>query len=69
MIEKVKQEFTATFSMIDMGLISFYVGLKMEQDQKYKLIKLFQPIYIEKVLAKFHFDKANLVNTPMIKSA
>lgn len=27
------------------------------------IIKLFQPIYIQKVLAKYHLDKANPINT------
>lgn len=68
-IEKVKQELTAAFSMMDMGPISFYLGLKVDRDRERRTIKLSQPAYIEKILTKFHLDKANPVNTPMKESA
>lgn len=53
MMEKVKQKLIAIFSIADIESISFYFGLKIDQDRKQKIIKLFQPIYIEKVLARF----------------
>lgn len=65
MIERVKIELTAVFSMVDMGPISFYLGLKVDQDPEQKTVKLFQPAYINKVLAKFHLNKDNPVNTLM----
>lgn len=55
--------------MIDMGPISFYLGLKVERDREKKMIKLSQPAYIDKVLAKFYFDKAYRVNTPIKENA
>ncbi len=64
-IEKVKRELAAAFEMVDMGPISFYLGLKVERNREKKTIKLFQPAYIQKVLAKYHLDKANSTNTPM----
>lgn len=69
MIERVKSELTSTFSMIDMGPISFYLGLKVKRGRENRKIKLSQPAYIDKVLSKFHLDKAYSVNTPMKKSA
>lgn len=45
--------------MVDVGPISFYLGLKIEQDWKNRTIKLSQLVYIQKVLAKYDFDKAN----------
>ena len=33
-IKKVKQELTSAFSMMDMGPISFYLGLKVDRDQE-----------------------------------
>ena len=39
MIEQVKAELASTFSIADMGPISFYLGLKMEHDQDKKTIK------------------------------
>ena len=69
MIERVKAELASAFSMVDMGPISFYLGLKVERDREKKTIKLSQPAYIDKVLAKFHLDKAHPVNTPMKENA
>ena len=63
-IQRVKTELTASFSMSDMGPISFYLGLRIDRDRERRTIKLSQPAYIEKVLEKFHLDKANPVNTP-----
>lgn len=68
-IEHEMAELTFAFLMADMGPISFYLGLKVEQDREKKTIKLSQPAYIDKVLAKFHLDKAHPVNTPMKESA
>ena len=65
MIERVKTELTFAFSMVDMAPISFYLGLKVEWNRQEKVIKLSQTACIDKVLAKFHLEKANSVNTPM----
>ncbi len=64
-IDRVKQKLTAAFEMADMGLISFYLGLKVSRDREKKTIKLSQPAYIDKILAKFHLSQANMSNTPM----
>ena len=65
MIGRVKQELAAAFEMVDMGPISFYLGLKVDRDREKKTLKLSQPAYIDKILAKFHLDQANISNTPM----
>lgn len=65
MIEQIKVELISAFLMADMGPISFYLGLKVEQNSQEKTIKLSQPAYIDKVLTKFYLDKAHPVNTPM----
>ncbi len=64
-IQRVKTELTSAFSMSDIGPISFYLGLRIDRDRERRTIKLSQPAYIEKVLEKFHLDKANSVNTSM----
>lgn len=48
-----------------MGPISFYLGLKVDRNREKKTIKFSQPAYIQKVLTKYHLDKANTTNTPM----
>ena len=64
-IERVKAELAAAFSIVDMGPISFYLGLKVTRDREKKTIKLSQPAYIDKVLEKFHLSGANTANSPM----
>lgn len=61
-IGKVKAKLTAAFSIVDMGLISFYLSLKMIQDREKKMIKLLQPAYIDKILEKFYLRGANTAN-------
>lgn len=56
MIGRVKQELTAAFDMANMGPISFYLGLKVSRDRERKTLKLSQPAYIDKILAKFHLS-------------
>lgn len=68
-IERVKAELVAAFQMVDMGPISFYLGLKVDRDREKGTIKLSQPAYIEKVLRKSFLDQANPTNTPMKESA
>lgn len=48
-----------------MGPISFYLGLKVERDRAKRTLKLSQPAYIDKILAKYHLDQAKPCNTPM----
>ena len=64
-IQRIKTELTAAFSMVDMGSISFYLGLKIEQNREKRTIKLSHLAYIDKVLNRFHFDEANAVDTLM----
>lgn len=67
-IEQVKSELTSAFSMVDMGPVSFYLGLKVECNQVNRKIKLSQLAYINKVLSKFHLNKAHTINTLMKES-
>lgn len=64
-IERVKQELVATFKIVNIGLISFYLGLKIEKVCQKKTLKLLQPVYINKILAKYHLNLAKLCNTLM----
>ena len=63
--EKVKVKLVSTFQMVDMGPISFYLGLRVDRNREEKTIKLSQPAYIENVLRKFFLDQANPTNTPI----
>lgn len=63
MIKRVKLELTFAFFIIDIGLISFYLGLKVQQDWENQTIKLSQSAYINKVFNKFHLNKLYAINT------
>lgn len=66
-IERVKLELVAAFKMADIGAINFYLGLNVERDRAKKMLKLSQPVYIDKILANYHLDQAKPYNTPMKK--
>ena len=66
-IEQVKKELAAAFDIVDMGSISFYLGLKVEKNPIKKILKLSQPAYIDKILAKYHLDQAKPCNVPIKK--
>ena len=64
-VTRVKAELKAAFNMVDMGLISYYLGLKVEQNKGKRFIKLSQPAYIEKIAHRFGIGSAKPSNTPM----
>lgn len=51
--QRVKAEVITAFLMVDIGPISFYPDLNVEQDLANQTIKLLQPAYIDKVLSRF----------------
>lgn len=53
-IERIKAKLATTFDIIEMGPISFYLGLKIEIDQSKQSLKLSQPFYVEKILEKYY---------------
>lgn len=68
-IECIKAKLISIFLMADMGLISFCLSLKVEQNWEKKTIKLSQPAYIDKVFIKFYLNKAHPINILIKKSA
>lgn len=64
-IERVKKELATAFEIIDLGSISFHLDLKVKRNREKRTIKLSQPAYIQKILTKYHFNKANPINTPI----
>lgn len=61
-------ELIFAFCIIDIGSISFYLSLKMQQNWENQTIKLLQPVYINKVFNKSYLNKAHAVNTLMKKT-
>lgn len=64
-MKRMKDTLTAGFEMVDMGPISYYIGLKVDRDRVTKTIKLSQQAYIEKVLHRFGLLEAKTVTMPM----
>jgi hypothetical protein len=58
-----KKQMTSEFDMSDMGLLSFYLGLEVEQKEDYIAIK--QSGYARKVLAQFGMADCNSTKVPM----
>lgn len=53
--------------MIDIDPISFYFSLKIEKNCIKRILKLFQPAYIDKIPAKYHLNQAKLWNVTIKK--
>lgn len=61
----------AAFDIIDIGLLAFYIDLKVTHDHKQKIIKLLQPSYIEKLFDQHRMLKAktakiSIRETPLV---
>lgn len=52
----IKVKLAVAFSIVDISLISFFLGLKVEWDQIKDTIKLLHPAYIDKIFSRFYFD-------------
>lgn len=55
-IIKIKEKLAARFLIVELRLINFYLGLKIEKNQEKKIIKLFYTVFINKILSKFYFN-------------
>lgn len=65
--KKIKKELAAAFKIVNMGSISFYLDLKIKRDRQNKILKLSQPIFIAKILAKYHLNQTKSYNIPIKK--
>ncbi|KAK2456950.1 putative mitochondrial protein [Trifolium repens] len=63
MFEESKKEMTKEFEMTNIGLMSYYLGIEVKQEDQGILIT--QEGYAKEVLKKFKMDDANPVSTPM----
>ena len=50
-----------------MGPISLYLGLKIKKNHIKKILKLSQPAYIDKILAKYYLNQVKPYNVPINK--
>ncbi|KAG7565068.1 Zinc finger CCHC-type superfamily [Arabidopsis suecica] len=63
MFEEFKKEMTKEFEMTDIGLMSYYLGIEVKQEDNGIFIT--QEGYAKEVLKKFKMDDSNPVTTPM----
>lgn len=64
-ITRVKDKLKAAFSMVNMGPISFYLGLKIKRNREQRTLKLSQPAYINPIVHRFGLRSTKSFNTPM----
>jgi hypothetical protein len=58
-----KKQMTSQFQMSDLGLLSFYLGIEVEQQEDCIIIR--QASYAKKVLAQFGMSDCNPTRIPM----
>ncbi|XP_028116204.1 putative disease resistance protein RGA4 [Camellia sinensis] len=63
MIEEFKQEMMQVFEMTDLGLMTYFLGLEVQQSQNEVFIC--QKKYAKEILKKFQMEECKAINTPM----
>ncbi|XP_050902735.1 uncharacterized mitochondrial protein AtMg00810-like [Lathyrus oleraceus] len=63
MSEEFKKDISNEFEMTDMGIMAYYLGIEVKQEDRGIFIT--QEGYAKEVLKKFKMDDTNLVGTPM----
>jgi len=63
MIQKFKDSIIWEFEMTDIGLMSYYLGIEMKQEEKETFIS--QEAYAKSILKKFNMKESNAVSTPV----
>ncbi|XP_019053106.1 PREDICTED: uncharacterized protein LOC109114621 [Nelumbo nucifera] len=64
MIKEFKENMMKTFEMIDLGLMHYFLGIKINQEEKGIFIS--QKKYIENLLKKFKMERCKTVATPLV---
>jgi len=65
MLESVKTSLKNSFSMKDLGVAAYILGIKIYRDRSKRLIVLSQDTYIDKVLKRFNMEEAKKWFLPM----
>ena len=63
MIEEFKSTMTREFEMIDLGLMRFFLGLEVRQEETGIFIS--QEKYAKEILKKYKMESCNPISTPM----
>ncbi|GKC33945.1 retrovirus-related pol polyprotein from transposon TNT 1-94, partial [Tanacetum coccineum] len=63
MVEEFKKEMMQVFEMTDLGLMSYYLGMEVHQNQNEVFVS--QKKYAKEILKKFQMEECKAVTTPM----
>jgi hypothetical protein len=63
LIAQFKDQMKKVFSMSDLGLLSYYLGMEVKQEKD--MITIYQRAYALKILESCNMAKCNPVDTPM----
>jgi len=69
LVKDFKAEIGSCFCIMDLGPISWLLGMKVTHDCQARTISLSQELYINTILAKFNFTDAKPVATPLNPNA
>lgn len=67
-IFRIEQKLTNEFEIVNTRPINFYLCFKFTWNQEKKILKLFQSLYINKILAKLYFNQVKISNMTMKKT-
>lgn len=62
-IEEFKKQMTARFEMTDLGLMCYYLGIEVKQNEEGTFLS--QKAYAEAILKEFHMERCNSITTPV----
>ncbi|CAJ2639700.1 unnamed protein product [Trifolium pratense] len=63
LVEEFKQEMMQAFEMTDLGLMTFFLGIEIKQNENDVFI--YQKKYAKEILKKFQMEECKTVSTPM----
>ena len=64
-MNELKQSLVRTFTMKDMGTLSYYLGIEFQQDILRKTISISQTKYTKEVLLRFEMENSKPTKTPL----
>ena len=61
---KIKRELNSKFDVKDLGKLTYFLGMKVEQNLEEHQTWIGQPAFIERLLKEFKMDESKSVGTP-----
>lgn len=63
LVKEFKQEMMQVFEMLDLGLVTYFLGMEVKQGKN--VVFICQKKYIKEILKKFQTEECKVVSTPM----